>query len=575
MVNFNILKSSDPESNEVKAIVSNGGIDLDSDAAALAKLGYKQEFSRNYNFLSTFSFALSISGLMGTISITYMYPLWAGGPAAAVWCWFVGAIGCLCIAWSVAEITSCFPTSGGMYYTLAHVVPEKWVPLMCWIDGWLYLTGCLTGACSTDFGAATLLMQTISMYSDYSYIPTRGHITAVSILIMISHGLINSLPSSVLSSITKYYCIVNICSTIALIVTLLVECPEINTRGFTFGTVINSTGWKSDGWSFLFGFLNVSWVMTCYDATSRMSEEISDAAYKTPLAIASALTTTAILGWVLVVVITLCMGTDVESLLNSQSGQPIVDIFHYAMGKQAATAYLAICFVVIWFCGAAAVCYVSRSLWSFSRDKGIPYPNFWCKLDKYGTPLRCVWLITLINALLSLINLGSTIAMNAIFSACAIATDWSYILVIFCFAINAEKMGVKKGPFNLGRFSKPIMFAGCVWTVFVSIVFVFPNYMPVTPEDMNYTVVILGFVFIGAGGWYWIDANKWYKGPVSNIDDEYEHIIEKLGPIHDENDDAYELRHKKASVASTSSDDEDSLDKNRVANVTATSENSI
>ncbi|GMG11824.1 unnamed protein product [[Candida] boidinii] len=136
-------------------------------------------------------------------------------------------------------------------------------------------------------------------------------------------------------------------------------------------------------------------------------------------------------------------------------------------------------------------------------------------------------------------------------------------------------MGVKKGPFNLGRFSKPIMFAGCVWTCFVSIVFVFPNYMPVSAENMNYTVVILGFVFIGAGGWYCIDAKNWYKGPVSNIDDEYEHMIEKLGPIHDENDDSYELRQKKASAPSTSSDDEDSLDKDKTANVTSTSQNSL
>ncbi|GMG20480.1 unnamed protein product [[Candida] boidinii] len=374
------------------------------------------------------------------------------------------------------------------------------------------------------------------MYSDYTYIPTKGHITAVSILVMITHGMINSLPGSVLSSITKYYCVVNICCTIALIVTLLVKCPEINTRGFTFGKVIDSTGWSAQGWSFLFGFLNVSWVMTCYDATSRMSEEINDAAYLTPLAIASALTTTAVLGWVLVIVITLCMGTDIAALLASNSGQPIVDIFYYAMGKQAATAYLALCFVILWFCGAVAVCYVSRSLWSFARDKGVPYPEFWHHLDpRTNAPVRCVWLIILVNCCLSLINLGSVVAMNAIFSACAIATDWSYIIVIAAFALNADKMGVKKGPFSLGKFSKPVMFYACVWTVFVSIVFIFPNYMPVDAENMNYTVVLLGFVFIGAGGWYAIDAKKWYKGPVGNVDEEYDQVIESIAPLHTQN----------------------------------------
>ena len=108
--------------------------------------------------------------------------------------------------------------------------------------------------------------------------------------------------------------------------------------------------------------------------------------------------------------------------------------------------------------------------------------------------------------------------MNAIFSACAIATDWSYIIVIAAFALNREKMGVARGPFNMGKFSKPVMFYGCLWTVFVSIVFVFPNYMPVTKENMNYTIVILGFVFFAAGGWYLIDARKWYEGPVNTLE---------------------------------------------------------
>lgn len=503
------------------------------DVHNLAEFGYKQELKRSYNFWSSFSFALSISGLMGTISITYMYPLWAGGPAACVWTWFVGMIGCLCIAWSVAEITSCFPTSGGMYYTLTHLIPKKWVPLACWIDGWLYLVGQITGAASTDFGAATLLLAIVSMGTEYLYIPTKGHITAVSILIMATHGLINSLPSNILSAITKYYCFVNIGSTIALIIHLLAKCKKINSAEYTFTEIVNNTGWSSKNWAFLFGFLNVSWVMTSYDATSRIAEEVHDAALQTPLAIASALTVTALLGWVLVIVFTLTLGTDLNQLLNSQSGQPIVEIYYNAMGKKAAIAYLSLAFVILWFCGAVATCSTSRGVWSFSRDKGLPYSPFWAHVNrKVGVPLRSLWLTVFIMCALSLINLGSAVAMNAIFSACAIATDWSYILCIGAFLMNADKMHIKRGPFSMGRFSKPVMAYACLWTVFVSIIFVFPNYMPVTPENMNYTVVILGFVAIGAGAWWIVDARKWYKGPVSNLDED-DHIVLERSSAND------------------------------------------
>ncbi|KGK35280.1 hypothetical protein JL09_g5570, partial [Pichia kudriavzevii] len=47
----------------IKSVLSNDAPSIQDkeDANGLANLGYKQEFDRNYGFLSTFSFALSIS----------------------------------------------------------------------------------------------------------------------------------------------------------------------------------------------------------------------------------------------------------------------------------------------------------------------------------------------------------------------------------------------------------------------------------------------------------------------------------------------------------------------------------
>ena len=39
---------------------------LTAEEAELARLGYKQEFTREFSWLSTFSFAFSISGLLAT-----------------------------------------------------------------------------------------------------------------------------------------------------------------------------------------------------------------------------------------------------------------------------------------------------------------------------------------------------------------------------------------------------------------------------------------------------------------------------------------------------------------------------
>jgi hypothetical protein len=51
--------------NDVERTI--GGTSLTPEEAELARLGYKQEFRREFSWLATFSFAFSISGLLATV----------------------------------------------------------------------------------------------------------------------------------------------------------------------------------------------------------------------------------------------------------------------------------------------------------------------------------------------------------------------------------------------------------------------------------------------------------------------------------------------------------------------------
>lgn len=68
---------------------------------------------------------------------TYSYPLYAGGAASAVWCWAIAGIGAMCLALSISEVASAYPTSGAMYFTIKYLAPAKYVPIIAWIDGML------------------------------------------------------------------------------------------------------------------------------------------------------------------------------------------------------------------------------------------------------------------------------------------------------------------------------------------------------------------------------------------------------------------------------------------------------
>lgn len=176
------------------------------------KFGYKPVFKREFGWLSAFSFAVSISGLFSTVTTTFIYPLEAGGSASAVWCWLISGLGCMCIACSVAELVSAYPTSGGLYYTIQHLAPAEWVPSLSWVTGWLNLLGQIAGVASSEYGGAQILLAAVSMGSGFNadlggfnYSPTQGHVIGVMAALTVVTGIVNSASTYWLEKMTKGY----------------------------------------------------------------------------------------------------------------------------------------------------------------------------------------------------------------------------------------------------------------------------------------------------------------------------------------------------------------------------------
>ena len=90
-----------------------------ADEALLARLGYKQEFRREFVPLEVFGIAFSIIGLLPSMASVLVYSLPNGDPVAMVWGWAVASLGILFIGISMAELASAAPTSGGVTSSLA------------------------------------------------------------------------------------------------------------------------------------------------------------------------------------------------------------------------------------------------------------------------------------------------------------------------------------------------------------------------------------------------------------------------------------------------------------------------
>ena len=108
----------------------------------------------------------------------------------------------MCIALSVSELVSAYPTSGGLYFTCKYLAPESWVPEISWLCGWLNLLGQVAGVASTEYGCAQLLLAAVAMGSDFTYAPTIRQTVGVMAAITLFHGVLNSMRTSALEKLT-------------------------------------------------------------------------------------------------------------------------------------------------------------------------------------------------------------------------------------------------------------------------------------------------------------------------------------------------------------------------------------
>jgi amino acid permease (GABA permease) len=483
----------------------------DADAQLAAQFGYKPVFKREFGYLSTFSFAVSISGLFATIMTTFSYPLYAGGSAAAVWCWLISGAGCMCIACSVAELVSAYPTSGGLYFTISRLAPQDWVPSLSWLTGWINLLGQIAGVASSEYGAAQMLLAAVSIGSDFEYEITTKTTIGVMAALTVLTGLVNSMSTYWMEKMTKTYVIFHVLVLVSCAIALLAKTNNKHDAKYVFTDVDSTSGWTPVGFSFLFGFLSVSWTMTDYDATAHITEEISEPEVKAPWAISLAMLFTYVAGFLFNIVLCFCMGDPAEILATSLA-QPVAQLFYNSLGKSGGIFYTVCGFIIIKFVCFTAMQALGRTVFAFSRDRLLPFSNVWTKINPItGTPLFAVWISVFWCIAINLIGLGSYAAISGVFNICAIALDWSYCIPIFCKLVFGK---FEPGPWHMGKFSFFINAWACIWTLFVSIIFILPTVRPVTPTTMNYAsaflVLILGFAALF---WY-ISGRKYYTGPV-------------------------------------------------------------
>lgn len=147
-------------------------------------------------------------------------------------------------------------------------------------------------------------------------------------------------------------------------------------------------------------------------------------------------------------------------------------------------------------------------------------------------PLVSIIVTTIISCLLSLINIGSSTAFNAIISLTIAGLYGSYLVCCSLLlwrrctgAISLPGEGspihhgtLTWGPWRLrGSFGIVVNAFACVYMVIIIFFSFWPPVIRPNKETMNYSVVVTGGVLIFSVIYYLFRARKVYTGPVVEV----------------------------------------------------------
>lgn len=292
-----------------------------------------------------------------------------------------------------------------------------------------------------------------------------------------------------------------------------------------------------------------------------MAEEIRNASTVVPQAIIMSIVLNGVLGFAMMIAYLFCLG-NLEAVLESQItlGYPFLYVFQTGTGSTPGAAVLGLIIVVLGVCSTVGVlASSSRMLWSFARDRGIPFWEYFIKViytschgkfthkpnlvadhflklnSRTLIPVYTIACTTTISALLSLIVLGSSVAFNNIVNLSIAGLYSSYLLS--CALLLWRRLqpnGIKPYSSDVGKVGPGRLHWGpwhiqgvlgilnnsfaCVYLSFLWFWSFWPPVTPVVPETFNFNVLTFGATTLFAVAWYFIRGRKSYQGPVVEIE---------------------------------------------------------
>ncbi len=486
---------------------------LSEDKKILHSMGYAQELSRSMSKFSNFAISFSIICILsGGINSFAQATSSIGGAGVGI-AWLVGCAISGFFALSMAQVSSAFPTAGGLYHWSSILGNRFWG----YITAWMNLLGLITVLGAINIGTAFYFAGTFGPSFGFDG-STPGQVVFFVALITIAQALLNHFGIKLTTLLTDVSGYIILATTALLILGCLFGAQSLDfSRLWTFTNYSGEAGGnvfpQSDSMLYLFllCLLLPVYTITGYDASAHTSEETVDAANSVPRGIISSVVWSSLIGWVMLCAIILAIP---DMAAAAKQGWTV---FFETMTavlpnwlKQL--VYFGI-LVTQFLCGLATVTSASRMLFAFSRDGGVPVGSqaLATVSTKWRTPVNAIWtaavLCIIYVFLAQFISVGGTNIYTIVVNSTLVFLFLSFIipLMLGMFAYGTSKWP-KFGPWAMSEGTYKLV----TWLALIGMGVIF--YIAIQPPNDKVMWIVLGLIALAVVLWF-LGENKRFKGP--------------------------------------------------------------
>jgi len=522
------------------------------DIRDLHKLGYAQQLFREMGGFSNFAISFSIISILTGAILLYGYGLKFAGPVINTVGWPVISLFTLCVAASMAELASAYPTAGGLYFWAYRLGGKTWA----WVTAWMNMIGQITITAGINVAASIYIVGAITRIFGLpadQHVPVFGTMTNwyfyifVMVLIMIPQVMINVFGIKLTAKLNDFSVYWHIAGVLIMALLLTFLGKYHNSLGFLFShpTTVNPLDAASAVVSpdtvaspalvigtktfhsplfglfpglvglykaapfflvFVLALLQAQWTYTGYDASAHVAEETVMARKNSAWGVFLSVAVSAVVGYIMLLILTWAIPEgDVAKTAND--AYPVLYIVYGNLSTFFSNVIAIIIGVAMWLCGLSSITSMARMWFAFARDGGMPGYSLIKRVSpKYRTPVYSIVITSILAVLLCLYA-------AAYFVVTSISTITLYLAYMFPVYLNWRNKRRGKGefatretaPWSLGRWGPLINVICIVWCVFLAVIFSLPP-----NELVLWTMVALG---VGMFLYWQLDAKRRFQGP--------------------------------------------------------------